>query len=193
MGVEPPQSDADLLKAVAGGDAGAYVELRERHVAAARALARQLVRGEAEVEDVVAESFTRILTLAGRGGGPAAAFRPYLLTVVRRTVHDRARVGSGQVAPGEIERFDPGAPFVDPALVGLERSMIARAFLSLPERWRAVLWHIDVERSRPADVAPLLGLTPGGVAALARRSRDGLCQAYLQAHMSAPRREPCLP
>ncbi|GAA2208664.1 hypothetical protein GCM10009850_041220 [Nonomuraea monospora] len=192
MGVESPQSDADLLQAVREGNAAAYGELYERHVAAARALARQLVRG-AEVEDVVAESFTKILDLVGRGGGPDSGFRTYLLTVVRRTVYDRSRVESRQVTTGEIELYDPGVPFVDPALVGLEKSLIARAYLSLPERWRAVLWHTEVERTKPADVAPLLGLSANGVAALAYRAREGLRQAYLQMHLGAPPQHDCRP
>ncbi|QFY05538.1 sigma-70 family RNA polymerase sigma factor [Nonomuraea phyllanthi] len=192
MGSESPQSDAELLQAVREGDATAYGRLHERHVAAARALARQLVR-RAEVDDVVAESFTKILDLVGRGGGPESGFRTYLLTVVRRTVHDRSRIESHQVTTGEVEDYDPGVPFVDPSLVGLERSLIARAFLSLPERWRAVLWHIEVERCRPAEVAPLLGLSANGVAALAYRAREGLRQAYLQMHLGSPPRHDCRP
>ncbi|MEU8355711.1 sigma-70 family RNA polymerase sigma factor [Nonomuraea sp. NPDC048882] len=192
MGVETPQSDAELLQAVRAGNAAAYGELYERHVAAARALARQLVRG-AEVEDVVAESFTKILDLVGRGSGPDSGFRTYLLTVVRRTVYDRSRVESRQVTTGEIELYDPGVPFVDPALVGLEKSLIARAFLSLPERWRAVLWHTEVERLKPAGVAPLLGLSANGVAALAYRAREGLRQAYLQLHLGTLPEHECRP
>jgi RNA polymerase sigma factor (sigma-70 family) len=192
MGVETPQSDAELLQAVRAGNAAAYGELYERHVAAARALTRQLVRG-AEVEDVVAESFTKILDLVGRGGGPDSGFRTYLLTVVRRTVYDRSRVESRQVTTGEIELYDPGVPFVDPALVGLEKSLIARAFLSLPERWRAVLWHTEVERLKPAGVAPLLGLSANGVAALAYRAREGLRQAYLQLHLGTLPEHECRP
>ncbi|MEW9554642.1 sigma-70 family RNA polymerase sigma factor [Nonomuraea sp. NPDC050783] len=192
MSVETPRSDADLLRASRQGDAAAFRQLYERHVAAARALARQLVRGT-EVDDVVAEAFTKILDLVGRGGGPESGFRTYLLTVVRRTVHDRSRVRSRRLAAGGFEAYDPGEPFVDPALAGLERSLIARAYLSLPERWRAVLWHVEVERSRPAEVALLLGLPPAGVAVLARRARDGLRQAYLRLHLaSRPPRE-CRP
>ncbi|TMR00402.1 hypothetical protein ETD83_16710, partial [Actinomadura soli] len=66
---------------------------------------------------------------------------------------------------------------------GLERSMIARAFRSLPGRWRTVLWHTEVERAKPAEIAPLLGLTANGAAALAYRAREGLRQAYLQMHL----------
>ncbi|MEV0594434.1 sigma-70 family RNA polymerase sigma factor [Nonomuraea cavernae] len=193
MSAQSDRSDADLLHAVKEGDAAAYGELYQRHVMAARSLARRLVRGEAEVEDVVAESFTKILDLVGRGGGPTAGFRTYLLTVVRRTVYDRTRIESRQVTTGEIESFDPGVPFVDPAVAGLERSLIARAYQSLPERWRAVLWHTEVERAKAAEVAPLLGLSPNGVAALACRAREGLRQAYLQMHLAVPPRPVCRP
>lgn len=62
----------------------------------------------------------------------------------------------------------------DPAVADLERTMIARAFASLPERWQAVLWHTETEGARPAEVASLLGLTANGVAALAYRAREGL-------------------
>jgi hypothetical protein len=78
-------------------------------------------------------------------------------------------------------------------VAGLERSLIARAFLSLPERWRAVLWHTEIEGAKPADVAPLLGLTANGVAALAYRAREGLRQAYLQMHLSGVTRQECRP
>ncbi|MBN6055920.1 sigma-70 family RNA polymerase sigma factor [Nonomuraea sp. RK-328] len=165
--------------------------LHDRHAAAARALARRLVRGEEEVDDVVAEAFTRILDLVGRGGGPGDAFRTYLLTVVRRTVHDRARIESRQVTPDDP--FDPAVPFVDPALAGLERSMLARAFLSLPERWRAVLWHVEVERAEPADVAPLLGLSRDELSPLAYQAREGLRQAYVRLYLSASPDPACVP
>ncbi|WP_165974688.1 sigma-70 family RNA polymerase sigma factor [Nonomuraea deserti] len=185
-----PQSDASLLQAARQGDATAYGRLYERHVAAARAMARQLVR-RAEAEDVVTEAFTKILDLVGRGGGPESGFRTYLLTVVRRTVHDRSKLAGRQA--GEVEGYDPAVPFVDPALAGLERSLIARAYLSLPERWRAVLWHTQVERCKPAAVAPLLGLSANGVAALAYRAREGLRRAYLQMHLGAAPPHDCRP
>jgi RNA polymerase sigma factor (sigma-70 family) len=186
-------SDADLITAIRSGDMAAYGELYQRHVAAAQGLARQLVRGPAEVDDVVAETFSKVLDLMRRGGGPRDAFRPYLLTAVRRVAYDRHRGERKSVVTGEIEAYDPGEPFIDPAVAGLERSLIARAFLSLPERWRAVLWHTEIEGAKPADVAPLLGLTANGVAALAYRAREGLRQAYLQMHLSGVARQECRP
>jgi RNA polymerase sigma factor (sigma-70 family) len=188
-----PPSDADLIAASRSGEGKAYDTLYRRHAAAARNLARQLVRGQAEADDVVAETFAKILDLLRRGGGPEGAFRPYLLTAVRRAAYDRHRAERRQVVTDQMDAFDPGVPFADPAVADLERTMIARAFASLPERWQAVLWHTEIEGARPAEVATLLGLTANGVAALAYRAREGLRQAYLQMHLSGAARTECRP
>src|ERR1700676_4908972 len=151
MSAEPPAaepfppSDADLIAASRSGDTTAYATLYQWHVAAAHGLARRLVRGRAEADDVVAEAFAKVLDLLRRGGRPEGAFRPYLLTAVRRAAYDRHRAERRQVVTGEMEAFDPGVPFADPAVVSLERIMIACAFASLPERWQLVLWHTEIE------------------------------------------------
>jgi hypothetical protein len=54
-----------------------------------------------------------------------------------------------------------------------------------------VLWHTEVEDESPAEIAPLLGLRPNGVAALAYRAREGLRQAYLRAHLPEVERSEC--
>ena len=176
--------DAEIIERVKAGDNAAYGTLYERHASAARGLARQLLRGEAEVEDAVAEAFTKVLSVIQRGGGPSDAFRPYLLTAVRNAAYDRGRGEKRQVVTDDMESYDSGEPFVDPALEGLERSLIARAFLSLPERWQSVLWHTEIEGVKPAEAASILGMNANGVAALAYRAREGLRQAYLQMHLA---------
>src|ERR1700753_1230700 len=186
-------ADSDLLCLIRSGDTEAYARLYERHAAAARAMAAQLVRGPAEVDDVVSEAFAKVLGLLQRGGGPADAFRPYLLTAVRRAAYDRNRLEHRQLSMDSLDKLDPGEPFEDPAVAGLEQSMIARAFRSLPERWQAVLWHTEIEASRPAEIADLLGLSANSVAALAHRAREGLRQAYLQMHLSGVVRQDCRP
>jgi RNA polymerase sigma factor (sigma-70 family) len=188
-----PPGDADLIAASRASDAAAFASLYERHVAAARNLARQLVRGRAEADDIVAEAFAKVLSQLRSGRGPDSAFRPYLLTTVRRVAIDRLRAEGRLVVSAEMEAFDPGVAFADPAVADLERTMISRAFASLPERWRAVLWHTEIEGARPAEVAALLGLTANGVAALAYRAREGLRQAYLQMHLSGVVRRECRP
>ncbi|HXL95214.1 MAG TPA: sigma-70 family RNA polymerase sigma factor [Streptosporangiaceae bacterium] len=193
MGESLPPSDADLVAASRTADSAAYAVLYERHAAAARSLARQLVHGRPEADDVVSEAFARVLGRLKRGGGPDSSFRPYLLTTVRRVAYDRFKAEGKLVVSGEMEAFDPGVPFDDPAIADLERTMIVRAFASLPERWRTVLWHTEIEGARPAEVAALLGVTANGVAALAYRAREGLRQAYLQMHLSGVMRSECRP
>jgi RNA polymerase sigma factor (sigma-70 family) len=184
-------SDAELITAVRGGSADSYGLLWQRHVDAARRLARQLAQSTAEADDLVAEAFAKVLETLRGGGGPDAAFRAYLLTALRNTFYDRIKRDKRLQLTDDMTTVDPGVPFTDTALDALESSLAARAFASLPERWQTVLWHTEIEGESPAAVAPILGLTANGVAALAYRAREGLRQAYLQMHLSDTAADPC--
>jgi RNA polymerase sigma factor (sigma-70 family) len=174
-------SDAELISAVRSGDNDAYGVLFQRHSEAAERLARQLIRPP-DADDLVSEAFAKVLTVLQRGAGPDVAFRAYLLTAVRRLHVDRLRQGARVQPTGDLEPFDPGVPFRDTAVEGFENESAAKAFASLPERWQMVLWHTEVEGQRPADIAPLLGMSANSVSALAYRAREGLRQAFLSAH-----------
>src|SRR4051812_20985734 len=177
--------DAELISAVRGGDVDAYGELFARHVDAARRLARQL-SGPADADDLVSDAFTKVLTVLQRGGGPDLAFRAYPLTAVRRLHVDKIRAGSRLRPVDDMTPFDPGLPFHDTAIEGFDNAAAARAFASLPERWQMVLWHTEVEQQKPADIAPLLGMSANSVSALAYRAREGLRQAFLSQHAADP-------
>jgi RNA polymerase sigma factor (sigma-70 family) len=177
-------SDAELIAAVRSGDGEAYGLLYRRHAPAAQALARQLTGSPVEADDLVAEAFTRLLVMLRCGGGPDAAFRAYLFTVLRNTRYDRARRDRKVELSDDMTRHDPGVPWEDTVVARLESRLAARAFTRLPERWRTVLWRTEVERESPTELAPLLGLTPNGVSALAYRAREALRQAYLQEHLT---------
>lgn len=174
-------SDAELISRVRGGDRAAYGDLFERHREAATRLARALTRGN-DADDLVSEAFTKVFTVLLDGGGPDLSFRAYLLTSVRRIHIDRVRRAHRSLPTDDIETLDSGVAFEDPAIAGFEGSAAAQAYASLPERWQLVLWHLEVEGQKPADVAPLLGLSPNSVSALGYRAREGLRQAFLQLH-----------
>ncbi|MHB1593849.1 MAG: sigma-70 family RNA polymerase sigma factor [Streptosporangiaceae bacterium] len=186
-------TDAELISAARSGDGIAYGVLYERHVDAATRLARHIVRDHADVDDVVAETFARVLSTIRNGAGPTEAFRPYLLTAVRRVAFDQMRTQRSQVPSDVADLPDSAGGQADEALENLERSLVARAFMALPERWSAVLWHTEVEQIRPAEIGLLLGLSPNAVAALSYRAREGLRQAYLQLHLSDRARPACAP
>lgn len=184
-------SDAELIESVRGGTIDAYGQLYERHVSAAYNLARQLARSQAEADDLVSEAFAKVLDTLRAGRGPDSAFRAYLLTALRHTAYDKTRRDKKVDLTEDMTDVAPAVAFSDTAVAGLERSLAARAFAALPERWQMVLWHTEIEGQSPAEVAPLLGLTANGVSALAYRAREGLKQQYLQMHLAETSAERC--
>ncbi|MEU7430963.1 choice-of-anchor C family protein [Streptomyces sioyaensis] len=188
-GARGEQCDAELIVQARAGDEAAFGVLYKRHVASARRLAGLYASTPADAEDIASEGFTQVLSAVRAGGGPREAFRPYVLTTVRRIAARRAARAKRDVPTPELESVAPLVPFEDPVLADLEVSLVARAFAALPERWQAVLWHTTVEGESPAQVAVHLGLSANGVAALAVRAREGLRKEYLQAHLSAEKLE----
>jgi len=176
--------EPDLLAAVRAGDTNAYAILYRDHERAARRLAYALVRDPTDAQDLVAEAFAKVLATMRRGRGPRRTFRAYLLTTLRHLRASRAGREARLELTDDLSRYETGEPFADPTVEALDRSYAARAFGKLPERWRLVLWHTEVEGGSPADVARVLGLTPNGVAVLAHRARERLRQMYLQEHLS---------
>jgi RNA polymerase sigma factor (sigma-70 family) len=184
-------SDAELITSVRNGDLDAYGELFRRHHLAAERMARQLVPAT-EADDLAGDAFVKVLDALRGGGGPDISFRAYLLTTVRRVHVDRLRSGKRVTATDDIASYErEPETFDDPTVTGFESGAAAKAFAALPERWQAVLWHTEVEGDKPAEVAPLLGLTPNGVSALAYRAREGLRQAYLQQHLADVANDRC--
>ncbi|PRZ03050.1 RNA polymerase sigma factor (sigma-70 family) [Isoptericola sp. CG 20/1183] len=188
-------SDGELILEVRGGSLDAYGALYERHASAAQVLARQYVRTVSDADDVVAEAFHRVLGVLQQGDGPDTHFRAYLFTVVRRLAADLARRARRTRPTADDGTFEsalgPSASPEDPALAGFENTVVARAYQGLPERWQAVLWYTEIEQLTPAQVAPILGLTPNGVSALAYRAREGLRVGYLQEHLTTEPADSC--
>ncbi|WP_432102690.1 sigma-70 family RNA polymerase sigma factor [Streptomyces sp. bgisy091] len=194
----PGPSDAQLIQGMRAGDGQAYEELFRRHSGAVRRYARTCCRDAHTADDLTAEVFARTLQAVRGGKGPEEAVRAYLMTAVRHVaaawtrsarreqlVDDFAVFAAQATRSSELPEADTlelGADVL--AMHEADRSMAMQAFRSLPERWQAVLWHTTVEEESPSEVAPLFGLTANATAVLAVRAREGLKQAYLQAHVS---------
>ncbi|MGX1475759.1 UNVERIFIED_CONTAM: RNA polymerase sigma factor (sigma-70 family) [Streptomyces canus] len=196
---EMPTSDADLIDRMRSGDDTAYEALYRRHAGAVRRYARTCCRDGHTADDLTAEVFARMLQAVRGGHGPEHAVRPYLLTSIRRVaagwtksakreqlVDDFAVFAAQATRSSEVSDDDTRDLGADVrAMHVAEQSMAMQAFRSLPERWQAVLWHTEVEDESPSEVATLFGLDANGTRVLASRAREGLKQAYLQAHVSA--------
>ncbi|KOU12170.1 sigma-70 family RNA polymerase sigma factor [Streptomyces sp. WM6368] len=205
-GSELPPSDGDLIARMRGGDDGAYEELFRRHADSVRRYARSCCRDGHTADDLTAEVFARTLQAVRGGAGPDQSVRAYLLTTVRRVAAAWAKTAKREHLVEDFAVFAEQASTGAESGAGLsglsgddtlelgadvramheaEQSLAMQAFRSLPERWQAVLWHTTVEEASPSAIAPLFGLSANATAVLASRAREGLKQAYLQAHVSS--------
>ncbi|MGN8025573.1 RNA polymerase sigma factor [Microbacterium sp. 22242] len=181
------RTDAELLSAVRGGDAGAFQALWERHFDAGLRCARRIL--PARAEDLVSESFLAIyrqLTLVRNG--PESAFRAYLRAVIRNTAVHWRNEAEHVVDTDEVVQID----WRD-GLSALEREAdsadVAAAFAQLPERWQRVLWLAEVAEVSRTEIARELGITPNAVSALQRRARTGMKSRWLARQVPAALRE----
>ncbi|WP_405439717.1 sigma-70 family RNA polymerase sigma factor [Streptomyces avidinii] len=208
-GNELPPSDGDLIARMRGGDDGAYEELFRRHADSVRRYARTCCRDGHTADDLTAEVFARTLQAVRGGAGPDQSVRAYLLTTVRRVAAAWAKTAKREHLVEDFAVFAERASMGADSGAGLsglsglsgddtlelgadvramheaEQTLAMQAFRSLPERWQAVLWHTTVEEASPSAIAPLFGLSANATAVLASRAREGLKQAYLQAHVSS--------
>ncbi|WP_078851103.1 sigma-70 family RNA polymerase sigma factor [Streptomyces sp. NRRL S-237] len=173
-----------------GADQEAVRILYERHWRSVFHYARSCCRSAHTAEDLASEAFARTLEAVRDGNGPESAWRPYLLTVVRRTAAQWAASERRTELSEDFERWcekhlglADAESSEDRMLRHEDRQLVLRGFRSLPERWQAVLWYSEVERQPASTVARLLGLSRSGVSSLNSRAREGLREAYLAAHL----------
>lgn len=179
---KPTTSDAELIESARSGDTSAFAELWRRHFRSAARVARQFTSIDAD--DLVSEAYARIYQRVLAGGGPTGAFRPYLYTTIRNLASTWGAASQRDIQVDMIEDFEDERIPEDPAAYALDRTLTARAFRELPERWQTVLWYTEVEGMDPHEVAPIMGITANSVAALSYRAREGLRKAWLQAHIT---------
>ena len=184
-------SDKELISRVRRGDASAQTALYERHYSYALRVAFRHANSSYEAEDLVAEGFERTFGALQTGNGPNEFFRAYLSSVVSRLAAANNEKEKRRSLVGDFSFFDVGDDFSDPAVNAFESRVVGSAFRSLPERWQAVLWFTEVDGLKPSEVTHFLDLSANAVAALALRAREGLREAYLQAHVSEPKSTHC--
>jgi RNA polymerase sigma factor (sigma-70 family) len=185
-------SDSELVLRARQGDRRSFGTLYLRHHDAAWRVACAAAGSAADAEDAVAEGFAKVFAALPRMVDRELAFRPYLLACVRNAAVDRHRRTRKVDLRDEIP--DQEATSREPdevVLADLERNLVGEALRSLPERWRTVLWLTEVEGMTPTEVSAVIGIKPNAVAALSYRAREGLREAYLQAHVRAEAKADC--
>ncbi|GAB3603966.1 hypothetical protein [Microbacterium aureliae] len=172
-------ADSALVLRTRSGDVRALGELRRRHRHAGVTVAASV--SNLDPVKVTDEAFSRSAQAIAAGGSPSGSFRAYLFASIRSTAATWGK--TARRTADDVLDPQHALPPARADAETLDRSLIHQAFRRLPARWQEVLWYTEVEQMRSADVAPLLGLRPGAVAALAGRAREGLRTEWLSAHL----------
>lgn len=176
-------SDMELVEQAKRGGSSAFAELWRRHSSAGRTVARSFT-SSTDPDDLVSEAFANIFQAIQRGGGPTGAFRPYLFTTIRNTAVGWSRKLRHEQPIDDLGELEDPLTSEDRTVEALDRSLTAQAFRSLPTRWQEALWYSEVESMSAQEIGPLLGMKANAVAALTYRAREGLRQAWIQAHLT---------
>jgi RNA polymerase sigma-70 factor, ECF subfamily len=156
---------------------GSFDEIILPHLDAAHNLARWLVRGSDDAEDVLQEACLRAFRYFGtfRGGNA----RSWLLSIVRTTAFRWLRKNRAQHLATEFDE-DMHSEAVDheainPETLLLQRAdsqSIAQAMNQLPVRFREVLVLRELEGLSYKEIAEVVGVPVGTVMSTLSRARE---------------------
>ncbi|HEX8245674.1 MAG TPA: sigma-70 family RNA polymerase sigma factor [Longimicrobium sp.] len=149
-------TEAELIDAARAGSADALAALYTAHAQPVFALAWRLTGSRADAEDVLHDVFVG-LPEALRRYAERGSFGAWLRRVAARTALMRLRSGRRR---REVDLEQAGERSVEPADGGAVRDLW-RAVAELPDGLRAVFVLKEVEGHTHAEVASLLGITPG--------------------------------
>jgi len=154
---------------------GSFDEIILPHLDAAHNLARWLVRGRDDAEDVVQEACLRAFRHFGtfRGGNA----RAWLLTIVRTTAFTRLQKNRAQhvatefneaIHSGNCEALNPETLLLE----GENTRLLEQAMDHLPDRLREVLILRELEGLSYKEIADVTGVPMGTVMSTLFRARE---------------------
>ncbi len=170
-------SDEALLARVSGGDREAFSTLAERHGPKVLALARRMLRNEADAQDIVQDVFIRLWQQAGNWEARGARLSTWLHRVTSNLcLNHIERVQKRTVPMDEttIQITDP-APAIDESLGAAQRELALNAAIdALPTRQRAAMALFYSVGASTAETAQALGLSIKATESLLVRARQAL-------------------
>jgi RNA polymerase sigma-70 factor, ECF subfamily len=168
------REDAALVAAAADGDVAAFRSLVDRHLSGVLAVARRMLRDDAEAEDVAQEALLRLWRSAEALEVGAQGLRPWLRRVVSNLCVDRMRSGRRLMVVEEVpDRAEPATQ-----LAQLEANDVSRrvdaALKDLPDRQRMALTLFHYEGLSQVEVGRIMGISDEAVESLLARARRHL-------------------
>jgi RNA polymerase sigma-70 factor, ECF subfamily len=176
------REDASLVAAAANGDAAAFRSLVDRHLSGVLAVARRMLRDDAEAEDVAQEALLRLWRSADGLEVGVQGLRPWLRRVVSNLCVDRMRSGRRLMVVEEVpDRAEPATQLTQLEARDVSRRVDA-ALKELPDRQRMALTLFHYEGLSQVEVGRIMGISDEAVESLLARARrhlkDGLREEW---------------
>ena len=155
-------ADGSLLADYRNGNVSAFDLLVDRHEAPLLRFAASILREATKAEDVVQESFLRLLR-KGPDVGSEASLGPWLFRVCRNLAYDMKKMDTREAARREKVAYEepitPDAQSEQQEVLSLVQSELQ----NLPEREREAIWLKVHEGWNYAQIGEVLGVKPGTV------------------------------
>jgi RNA polymerase sigma-70 factor, ECF subfamily len=166
--------DAELLRAIAGGDRSAFDRLSRRHLDRAYGVALRMTGSRADAQDVVQDVFLRLWQRPDAWRPGQAQFSTWLYRVVVNRCLDLKRRPKGTDLDSVEEPQDPDANAED-SLLDAERSRaLDSAVNQLPERQKAAIVLTYTAGLRNAEAASAMDISVKAFEALLVRAKREL-------------------
>jgi RNA polymerase sigma-70 factor (ECF subfamily) len=175
--------DRTLVAQARAGDLAAFNTLVESYQDYLFAMTMRMVRDRDVAEDAVQEAFFSAYRNLDRFGG--SSFRAWLTRIAINAAHDilrkRKRRPSEPYPEWEDDSWQPAAPESERpehvALVGQQRTALARAMSTITDDQRAAIVLYDVEGYDYGEIAAMTSVSVGTVKSRIHRGRLALREA----------------
>lgn len=170
------ESDAALFEAVARGDLGPLGALFDRHHEAVRQFLVRAASNEADVDDLVQETFITASRAATSFDGRASAL-PFLIGIAVRLLRRRRRSFARLRALYDAFSFVPLAPARTPeesTSAAQQEERLRQAIARLPDDRRIALVLVEYNGLSGVEAAGILGVPVGTVWRRLHEARNDL-------------------
>ncbi|MFC4223720.1 RNA polymerase sigma factor [Lysinibacter cavernae] len=184
--------DQELLRRHRDGDPAAYGLLYTKYQPLAYSTARKYTSTRDQADDLVLESFTRILETIGRGKGPTVSMGHYLISTIRNVAASNGRREHNELAldPQDVAQLYERDQFHD---AGNTAGWVTEAFNALGERSQQVLWYRVIEHLPSKNIAAVLGISAATVTRTYQAAALDLRTRFVTVSLAASSDPECRP
>ncbi len=165
-GMESLDRDAELLERFRAGDRDAFTILYRAHQASVFRFALAMTADETRAADVTQDVFIWLIAHTGSFDPARGSLGAFLSGVARKFLR-RKRAEEMRWAPlDEITLAEPRSSPADS-----DAETLRRAIVALPEKYREVVVHCDLEEKSYEEAAGAMGIAVGTVRSRLHRAR----------------------